>query len=374
MILEFIQNIEGFDKGSTHIEHPEDLVFTNGYKGANGAFQALNAVIAQPKNVTIKWDGYPALIFGRNHDGQLLVVDKHMFNKKDGSGRNATSVEKFIAYDQARNVNRGDLYQQLAKLWPQFEAAVPQNARGYYWGDLLWTGRPVIRNGEYTFQPNTVQYHIPVTSDLGQRISKSGGGIIVHQYFSDFDSPAQVLTGTGELNISGSMCIMTSAMNDNVVLRSPVQLEKQAAAAIKAYGAAVDALIDPINLASIKCTNLPQLMKTYINSKVRGETRSFYDWVPEKLSGPKLQRLIGDGNSGYLHQNSEGVDGAMAIHAAMAAVKNSIVQQLDAQQKTIKATVNNKLGGEGYVVNSPIGLIKLVNRALFSAANFAKNM
>lgn len=374
MMLEFIQNIAESVRGNTHIEHPEDLVFTSGSKGASDALAAMNSVIAQPKNVTIKWDGYPALIFGRNHDGQLIVVDKHMFNKKDGSGRRVTSVEQFIAYDQARGVNRGDLYQQLAKLWPQFEVAVPQGVQGYYWGDLLWVGKPAIRNGEYVFQPNTVQYHIPVTGDMGKRISKSGGGIIVHQYFSDFDSPAQVLTGTGELNLNGSLCIITSAMNDSVVLRSPVQLEKQAAAAIRTYGAAVDQLIDPINLSSIKCTNLPQLMKTYINSRIRGEKRSFFEWIPEKLSAPKLQRLIGDGKEGYLYQNAEGVEGAMAIHSALAAVKNSIVQQLDAQQKAIKATVNNAAGGEGYVVNSSIGLIKLVNRALFSAANFAKNM
>jgi hypothetical protein len=55
-------------------------------------------------------------------------------------------------------------------------------------------------------------------------------------------------------------------------------------------------------------------------------------------------------------------------------VKNNIVYQLDAQQKTIKSTVNGVSGGEGYVVNTGAGLLKLVNRSHFSAANFAKNM
>jgi hypothetical protein len=54
-------------------------------------------------------------------------------------------------------------------------------------------------------------------------------------------------------------------------------------------------------------------------------------------------------------------------------VKNNIVAQLDAQQKTVQANINGQSGGEGYVVSTPQGLLKLVNRSMFSAANFAKN-
>lgn len=376
LMLEFIQDISESiaAQTNTHIEHPEDLVFTDGSQGAIRALQSINGVIAQPNTITIKWDGYPALIFGRNHDGQMIVADKHMFTKKDGTGRHSTSVQAFMQYDANRGVNRGDLYEQLTQLWTQFEQALPQGAQGYYWGDLLWTGRPVIQGNEYVFQPNTVQYHIPVNSELGKRISKSGGGIAIHQYFSDFDTPPRSLNGTGELDLNGALCILSTQMTDTVVLKTPVQFEKIAQAVIRQNGAAVDKLVDPINLSSIKCTNLPALMKTYINSRIRGETRSFYEWIPEKLSTPKLQRLIGENNDGYLYQNADGVAGAMAIHTALSNLKNNIVQQLDSQQQAIKATVNGKTGGEGYVANTQTGLIKLVNRAAFSAANFARNM
>jgi hypothetical protein len=373
-MLDFIQTLSESIKGSTHIEHPEDLVFMEGSKGAIRAMQALNSVIAQPNNVTIKWDGYPALVFGRNHDGLLSVVDKHMFTKKDGSGRRITSVEQFIAYDQARGVNRADLYESLAKLWPEFEQAVPQNIRGYYWGDLLWVTVPHVQNGEYTFQPNTVQYHIPVNSDLGRRIGRSGGGIVVHQFMQDFDTPPQTITGTGGLNVNGPLCILTSHISDTLNLKIPAQPEKKANITIQKYGAAVDVLVDKINLSSIKCTDLPQLMKTYVNSRLRGETRGFLEWVPQKLSAPKQQRLLGENKDGYLYQNIQGVIGAFEICSAIAAFKNNIVYQMDAQQKTIKSTVNGLAGGEGYVVNTGHGLLKLVNRHHFSAANFAKNM
>lgn len=373
-MLDFVHYLAETIKGGTHIEHPEDLVFVNGSKGASAAMQAINGTIARPNSITIKWDGYPALVFGRNHDGQLIVVDKHMFTKKDGSGRRIASIEQFIAYDQARGVSRADLYEQLTRLWPQFEQAVPLNVRGYYWGDLLWATVPHVQNGEYVFQPNTVQYHIPVNSELGRRIGKSGGGIVVHQFMQDFDTPPQTISGTGGLNTNGSLCILTSHISDKLNLKVPVQQEKKANATLQKYGAAVDKLVDKINLASIKCADLPQLMKTYVNSRIRGETRGFLEWIPEKLSIPKQQRLLGDNKDGYLYQNIDGVIGAFEICAAISDVKNNIVNQLDAQQKTIKSTVNGSSGGEGYVVNTGAGLIKLVNRNHFSAANFAKNM
>jgi hypothetical protein len=368
-ILEFITLL----RESTHIEHPEDLVFTQGSQGAARAMQALNSVIAQPKNLTIKWDGFPAIIFGRNVDGQLTVADKHMFTKGDGSGRNITSLQQFIAYDQARGVDRGDLYQKLNVLWPGLEQAVPTSSRGYYWGDLLWAGMPSAQNNEYVFRPNTVTYHIPVLSELGKRISKSTGGVVVHQFFADFDSPPQVLNGTGDLNLSGPLCVLTPQINDKIVLKSPVQQLKKADSAISKYGAAVDQLIDPTNLASFKMKDLPALMKMYINFKVRGGTSSFLEWLPAKLSTAKHERMYGVNQDGYLHQNIQGLEGAFVICDAVAAVKNNIVAQLDTQQKTVQASINGQSGGEGYVVSTPQGLLKLVNRSMFSAANFAKN-
>lgn len=372
-MLDFIHLLEETVKGNTHIEHPEDLVFILGSRGAQAAISALNGVIARPEAITIKWDGYPALVFGRNHDGQLIIVDKHMFTKKDGSGRRVTSVEQFIAYDQARGVNRADLYQTLSILWKELNQSLPTNFRGYYWGDLLWINVPLVNNGEYVFQPNTVQYSIPVNSDLGKKIGRSKGGIVIHQYMEDFDTPPQTVTNGLQFNNS-TICILTSHISEKINLKVPVQQEKKAVSTLQKYSGAVDKLVDKINLSSIKCTDLPQLMKTYVNSRLRGETRGFLDWIPEKLSVPKQQRLLGENKDGYLYQNIQGVVGAFAICDAITILKNNIVAQLDGQQKTIKATVNGVSGGEGYVVNTGTGLIKLVNRSHFSAANFAKNM
>ena len=73
-------------EGSGHLEHPEDLVFLQDEEGARNAIKQIENTIKSPGNITIKWDGYPALIFGRGSDGKFSIMDKHMFNKKDGTG------------------------------------------------------------------------------------------------------------------------------------------------------------------------------------------------------------------------------------------------------------------------------------------------
>ncbi len=77
--------VEDGDLTKAHVEHPEDLVFQSGSTGASRGLQAIADTVKQPAAITIKWDGYPALIFGTGIDGKFVVCDKHMFNKKDGS-------------------------------------------------------------------------------------------------------------------------------------------------------------------------------------------------------------------------------------------------------------------------------------------------
>ncbi len=49
--------------------------------------------------------------------------------------------------------------------------------------------------------------------------------------------------------------------------------------------------------------------------------------------------------------------------------KNKVIQQLDKQPADIQAVTDGQPGGEGYVVGKDV---KLVNRAGFTAANFAR--
>ena len=70
------------------IDHAEDIVF---WEGSKGAVRALNSLKATEEgghgNVTIKWDGSPAIIFGRDENGKFVLTDKSGFGAKGYDGR-----------------------------------------------------------------------------------------------------------------------------------------------------------------------------------------------------------------------------------------------------------------------------------------------
>ena len=173
-----------------HMDHPEDLVFLDDEPGARHALQQIEATIQSPNNITIKWDGYPALIFGRNPEGRFSIMDKHMFNKKDGTGREVFSSEEFQEYDTNRGVNRGDLYRIINAVWPGLEKS-DRGSSGYYWGDLLFSQPLDAKDGLFTFKanPGGITYTVDVDSEAGHLLSGKQAGIAVHQFI-----PANAMT------------------------------------------------------------------------------------------------------------------------------------------------------------------------------------
>ena len=61
------------------------------------------------------------------------------------------------------------------------------------------------------------------------------------------------------------------------------------------------------------------------------------------------------------------------VGGIMTGERFSIINQLDTAQGDITATINGKPGGEGYVLGSPEGNMKLVKRSGFTRANRAIN-
>ena len=61
-----------------HLEHPEDTIF----EGRRSALAAVRHILSA-RNVSVKWDGAPAIVFGTNPDnGKFFVGTKSVFNKK----------------------------------------------------------------------------------------------------------------------------------------------------------------------------------------------------------------------------------------------------------------------------------------------------
>ena len=162
------------------IEHLEDLVFEKGSRGIREALQIIaDAAADTASTTTVKWDGKPAIIFGRKPTGEFVLTDKSGFLAKGYDGL-ATSPEQIAKIMNQRGGERGDLIAIYVKLWPLLSAAVPANFRGYIQGDLLYTQTPPEIAGAYVFRPNFIEYKIPANSNLGQQIGNSEVGVAIH--------------------------------------------------------------------------------------------------------------------------------------------------------------------------------------------------
>ena len=359
------------DKG--HLDHPEDLIFLGGSDGANRAIQATIATVKNPATVTIKWDGYPALIFGRNSSGKFSIMDKHMFNKKDGTGRQVFSPEQFVQYDQARGVGRDSLWPIINEIWPGLEKA-SKGAKGYYWGDLLFHQPLKDQNGSYVFKanPNGITYKVDANSSIGQLMGGKRAGIAVHQYIDPnamTTDEAVTLNGNiGQLKNNSDVAIVPSAMPTAPKLKIDTTLVKNAQNAIKKYGPAVDQLM---NSAPQARNTFNQLFTVYINKKiVAGDLNNlasgFMDFVEARPMTDKMKAKISE----HLNQNKDAIIGAFTIWSALYTLKMSVVNQLNkaAEVSPVKGYLQDGTEThEGFVANG----LKFVDRMGFSRQNLA---
>ena len=138
------------------IEHLEDLVFRRGTQGILDALEIVQHATEKPSTTTAKWDGKPAVIFGRKPStGEFVLTDGSGFEAKGYDGL-ATSPRMMADIQNKRSGDRTELIQLYAELFPVLEAALPSNFRGYVKGDLLYMQTPPEIAGNYVFRPNTV--------------------------------------------------------------------------------------------------------------------------------------------------------------------------------------------------------------------------
>lgn len=348
------------------IEHPEDMIFDMGSQGIVRALQGISDTARDPGSTTVKWDGKPAIIFGRKPNGEFVLTDKSGFLAKgyDGLATSPAMIEKIMAQ---RGGERGELIDIYKKLFPLLRAAVPQNFRGYVQGDLLFYNQPPVVQGAYEFTPNTVKYRVPVNSELGRKLANSEVGVVVHTRLNEPGGSAQPIR-SAELNPPQNLLILDPSLKEprNIKLNSRIVKDLQQLAS--QYGNAIDQLFDPQQLRARKITNLPQLMKTYINSRVRSGSYDnligqFGPWI-EAREPAKAPRIFQ-----WATENKQAMAAVFQAFLELSALKNDLVRQLDAQGHDVQASVNGEPGHEGYVGQG----MKYVDRMRFSAANFAKN-
>jgi hypothetical protein len=345
------------------IEHLEDLVFRKGTRGAEEALAIVDAATQQPSTTTVKWDGKPAVIFGRKPTtGEFVLTDGSGFEAKGYDGL-ATSPKMMAQIQNQRSGERGELIQLYATLWPVLEQALPSNFRGYVKGDLLYMDTPSLEAGNYVFKPNTVQYRIPAKSALGQRIGNSTIGIAMHSMYADQGSPRQPLSRVKFNDVPGLLLIEPIAGKE--MQPDPAQV-KQIKQIIRSKGAAINTLFNPVELRAMQITDLAKLCVDYINSRIGTGNfdnllSGFGEWLQNKVTPRKFNNIVEYLNSPA--SNKEGLAAAFTIFILLHDLKMDILRQLDLKDP----------GHEGWVMATPAGYAKAVNRFDFTARNRAQN-
>ena len=349
------------------IEHLEDLVFRRGTQGIRDALEIVKHAIQDPKTTTAKWDGKPAVIWGRKPaTGEFVLTDGSGFEAKGYDGL-ATSPRMMADIQNQRSGDRSELIDIYARLWPVLEASLPPQFRGYVKGDLLYMSTPPLEAGNYVFQPNTVLYRIPVQSKLGQRIGASTIGVAVHSMYADQGEPRQPLRGVAFNEVPGLMLEKPATPS---ALQTETNAEKQLKAIVKNQGASINTLFNPAELRAHKITDLAKLCVEFINTKVGTQLNGatllpeFGEWLQAKVTPSKFRNIVE-----YLQSpasNTEALAAAFTAFVLLHDLKMYIKRQADVEHP----------GQEGWVMATPAGYAKLVGRfdpEAFAAQNRQRN-
>ena len=358
------------------IHHLEDFVLWDGSQGAREAVTALSNINKNLKSVTIKWDGAVGVIFGRDPNGEFIFTDKAGFVAKGYDGRvtNADDLGAMIQ-GRAKDVSKAADYKifadKMKSVFPVVQAATPEDLEGYYKADMLYFSQPQLQNNVYKFKPNVVTYSVKADSVLGKKIARSEVGIVIHSKINE-QGVAQSMPE--DLEFRGSKLLVVPP----VTVSEPVTVDDAALDQVKAllsqHSQDIDSVLDRNKLSTMKVSDFAQILYTYVNNKVlKGESdlgRDFVKWLTmtSAVSRNKQGKIVD-----YVKQEVKGFNALWKVFVGIQMAKDAVIRQLDSQQSDVTASMNDQPGGEGYVVQTAKGPIKLVNRAGFSKQNFQLN-
>jgi hypothetical protein len=176
------------EQKNTHMTHIEDNVIYGGVRGVRDAILALRSLrdmlggsAKRSTDVTVKWDGAPAVFAGIDpSDGKFFVAKKGVFNKNPKVYKSKKEIEE-------DNQGKGDLVKKLQIAFDVISEMGLTN--GVIQGDIMFTKddlKTETIDGQkfVTFHPNTIVYAVSAESEEAKRILSSRIGIVFHTTYS----------------------------------------------------------------------------------------------------------------------------------------------------------------------------------------------
>jgi len=385
---------------NTHLEHLEDDIINRGSKGGENAINFLKSVrnmlagsSRSKANITVKWDGAPAIICGINpENGKFFVGTKSVFNKTPKINYTNRDIDSNHGGEVAKKLKVCLTY--LSKL----------NIKGILQGDLLFTDdtKMVSIDGQkmVSFTPNTITYAMPVDSDIGKKIIQAKMGIVFHtQYNGKTMDSLSASFGTVKGSTNRNIFLASAAYKDTtgVSTFNQQELSKFDAQIRMAEGSLAKAkpILDLMSTNVTDQLSVAYRLKTYFNyyiknsnagmAKVKVMQDQFRDYYENFINAEIDNRKTEKGKAPYIKAKAEGlrfIDRnrsalyfAIASHITLGNAKNTLLQKMNQIQSIGHFLKTNNgyrvTAPEGYVaVDKVAGAVKFVDRLEFSRQNF----
>ena len=402
-MLSFKQKLN--EDKNTHMEHLEDEIINNGVNGANTAIEFLNSLkdmLAGGKsktNITVKWDGAPAIFAGINpENGKFFVAIKSLFNK--------TPKINYTNADISANHGSGgpsDKIKLALKYLPELGIT-----DAVYQGDIMFSKGDLKKqniDGQsmLTFGPNTITYAVPEDSDLASEMRKAQLGVVWHTKYtgntidslsasfgvsaSDFKKTKNVWFDDAYLNTANAATFTSS---ETKKLEGKIN---QIKGAVSKAGKFLNLLAK--ETADNSKHGLAPFMKIFFNTKIRAgakiadtkklvkEFETYYmDRMTKEIDskksdkGKKVYQDIQKESKKTLKKFKDELYFTMATYLGILDAKEMVIRKLE----TIKGIGTFLKTPDGFKVTAPEGFVaidakdgsavKLVDRLEFSHANF----
>ena len=396
------------DKGgkNLHLEHLEDEIINYGVDGGRAAINFLRSLrdmlagaSRSSVNMTVKWDGAPAIFAGVDpEDDKFFVAKKSVFNVSPKLYKTNKEIDDDLS---------GALNSKFKIALAEFSKL---GIKGVLQGDLMFTDDIEKTKIEgvvyYTFQPNTIVYAVPVDSDLGKVMNKAKVGVVWHTTYTG--KTLQDMKASFGANISGLKKPSTVWMDDATYKDTSGRATFTAKETEKVTKvlSQVGSTFQRINAPMLKkFLNLQESMtgalagaslKTYNNSKVRvGEiiknpkqhAQGYVKWVEMSIQ-KQIDRVKSDkGKDKYKNiqkeyvrevgKHTNNLTQVITFQNLLVDAKMQIVKKLNSIKGLTDTFIKTDNGfkvtnPEGYVAIDRVsgGAVKLVDRMEFSFNNF----
>jgi hypothetical protein len=388
-----------------HMMHAEDAVLYKGVKGTRDIILALRSLrdmlagnAKTPTDVTVKWDGAPAVFAGIDpSDGQFFVAKKGIFNKNPKIYKSVSDV---------RADTSGDLADKLSIAFNELQKL---GIKGVVQGDIMFTQKDLSvedYDGEkyVTFQPNTIVYAVPADSNTAKSIKKAKIGVVFHTRYTgptlesmkasyDFDQ--------SELKKTPSVWFQDAKVHD---LSGKATFTAEETDELTAKLSVAGKIFQKINSSTLKeiedNPDFAQSLETFNNTYVRrGEnvkdTKAHVDnlikWATDRFNkdieskkSVKGKEAASAKRDDYMKffsaENKKNLNLVYQLQNALIDAKRLIINKLDTLKKltTFVRTSNGfrVTGQEGFVAIDHLsgGAVKLVDRMEFSKNNFSSDI